>query len=136
LTQKKKEKSTGIEMLWSGVYNGHFSTWLFLGRLFFSHSTFDLISMRLAVYGGVSTTLAAAVILSAFTHRVNFYAACVYLSKSSACMMVSQVHYISLFLLSNGLYLFSLDLDEYGAFCLYYGRKVTSGCLLWKVTSH
>ncbi|KAI8338654.1 hypothetical protein BC941DRAFT_512777 [Chlamydoabsidia padenii] len=44
--------------------------------------------MRLAVYGAISTTLATSVILSAFTHRVNFYAACVYLSKSSACMMI------------------------------------------------
>ncbi|ORZ11572.1 hypothetical protein BCR42DRAFT_332576 [Absidia repens] len=44
--------------------------------------------MRLAVYGGLSSVLAVGVVLSAFTQRANFYSACVYLSKSSACMMI------------------------------------------------
>ncbi|KAI8378430.1 hypothetical protein BD560DRAFT_390366 [Blakeslea trispora] len=44
--------------------------------------------MRLAVFGGVSSILAAGVILSAMYQRSNFYAACIYLYKSSACMMI------------------------------------------------
>ncbi|KAF7722395.1 E3 ubiquitin-protein ligase hrd1 [Apophysomyces ossiformis] len=44
--------------------------------------------MRLAVYGGVSTLLSLGIILSAMHQRSNFYAACVYLSKSSACVMI------------------------------------------------
>jgi hypothetical protein len=45
--------------------------------------------MRLAVYGSVSSILAIGVVLSAMLQRSNFYAACIYLSKSSACMMVN-----------------------------------------------
>ncbi|ORY99143.1 hypothetical protein BCR43DRAFT_455635 [Syncephalastrum racemosum] len=44
--------------------------------------------MRLALYGGISSLLAIGVILNAVLQRANFYAACVYLSKSSACIMV------------------------------------------------
>ncbi|OZJ05982.1 hypothetical protein BZG36_01239 [Bifiguratus adelaidae] len=44
--------------------------------------------MRLAVYGGISTLLATSVVTTALRQRSNFYAACIYLSKSSACMMV------------------------------------------------
>ncbi|KAI8064553.1 hypothetical protein BC940DRAFT_242139 [Gongronella butleri] len=44
--------------------------------------------MRLAVYGTVSTTLACWVVFSAFTQRVNYYAACVHLAKSNLCMMI------------------------------------------------
>ncbi|CAG8556480.1 7480_t:CDS:2, partial [Cetraspora pellucida] len=44
--------------------------------------------VRLAVYGGVSTFLSFSVIAAAFRQRSNFYAACIYLSKSSACMMI------------------------------------------------
>ncbi|KAI8977428.1 hypothetical protein BDF20DRAFT_820497 [Mycotypha africana] len=44
--------------------------------------------MRLAIYGCVSSILAIGVILSAMYKRPNFYAACIYVSKSSACMMI------------------------------------------------
>ncbi|KAI8575763.1 hypothetical protein K450DRAFT_136014 [Umbelopsis ramanniana AG] len=44
--------------------------------------------MRLALYGGVSTLLATAVIVEAFRQRSNFYTACIYLAKSSACMLI------------------------------------------------
>ncbi|RUP06388.1 hypothetical protein BC936DRAFT_140316 [Jimgerdemannia flammicorona] len=44
--------------------------------------------MRLAVYGGISVFLASTVITTAFRQRTNFYAACIYLSKSNACMMI------------------------------------------------
>ncbi|KAF9345868.1 E3 ubiquitin-protein ligase hrd1 [Mortierella sp. AD094] len=43
---------------------------------------------RLAVYGAVSAALAGGVIASAFAQRSNFYAACIYLSRSNACMMI------------------------------------------------
>ncbi|CAG8463601.1 1675_t:CDS:10 [Acaulospora morrowiae] len=44
--------------------------------------------VRLAVYGGVSTFLSLSIVAAAFRQRSNFYAACIYLSKSSACMMI------------------------------------------------
>jgi len=44
---------------------------------------------RLAVYGAISTVLAGGVIAGAFAQRSNFYAACIYLYKSNACMMVT-----------------------------------------------
>ncbi|KAJ2964481.1 hypothetical protein NQZ79_g612 [Umbelopsis isabellina] len=44
--------------------------------------------MRLAIYGGVSTLLAASVIAEAFRQRSNFYTACIFLSKSSACTLI------------------------------------------------
>jgi hypothetical protein len=47
--------------------------------------------MRLALYGGVSTLLATAVIIEAFRQRSNFYTACIYLAKSSACMLVRTI---------------------------------------------
>ncbi|KAG0248609.1 E3 ubiquitin-protein ligase hrd1, partial [Mortierella polycephala] len=43
---------------------------------------------RLAVYGAISTVLAGVVIANAFAQRSNFYAACIYLYKSNACMMI------------------------------------------------
>ncbi|KAG0095077.1 E3 ubiquitin-protein ligase hrd1 [Podila epicladia] len=43
---------------------------------------------RLAVYGAISAALAGGVIASSFAQRSNFYAACVYLYQSNACMMV------------------------------------------------
>ncbi|KAI8381165.1 uncharacterized protein BYT42DRAFT_495224 [Radiomyces spectabilis] len=44
--------------------------------------------MRFAVYGGISASLAVGVVVSAMYRRSNFYAACIYLSKSSACIMI------------------------------------------------
>ncbi|KAI8993321.1 hypothetical protein BDB01DRAFT_715922 [Pilobolus umbonatus] len=44
--------------------------------------------MRLAAYGSISSILAIGVIISAVQQRSNFYAVCIYLSKSSACMMI------------------------------------------------
>jgi len=44
--------------------------------------------VRLAVYGGISTLLTLSIVAAAFRQRPNFYAACIYLSKSSACIMV------------------------------------------------
>ncbi|KAG2183306.1 hypothetical protein INT43_006311, partial [Umbelopsis isabellina] len=46
------------------------------------------VIMRLAIYGGVSTLLAASVIAEAFRQRSNFYTACIFLSKSSACTLI------------------------------------------------
>ncbi|KAF9940091.1 E3 ubiquitin-protein ligase hrd1 [Modicella reniformis] len=43
---------------------------------------------RLAAYGAVSTILAGGVIANAFAQRSNFYAACIYLYRSNACMMI------------------------------------------------
>jgi len=44
--------------------------------------------VRLAVYGGISSFLTLSIIAAAFRQRPNFYSACIYLSKSSACIMV------------------------------------------------
>ncbi|CDH56792.1 zinc finger protein [Lichtheimia corymbifera JMRC:FSU:9682] len=44
--------------------------------------------MRLAIYSGVSSLLAIGVVLNAMHQRSNFYAACLYLAKSSACIMI------------------------------------------------
>ncbi|CAG8696633.1 1304_t:CDS:10 [Funneliformis mosseae] len=44
--------------------------------------------VRLAVYGGISSLLTLSIIAAAFRQRPNFYAACIYLSKSSACIMI------------------------------------------------
>ncbi|TKW54639.1 ERAD-associated E3 ubiquitin-protein ligase HRD1 [Colletotrichum tanaceti] len=46
------------------------------------------ITMRLAWYAGVSTALAASVVLSAFHQRANFYSAMVYLAQSNFCLLV------------------------------------------------
>ncbi|KAF9363490.1 E3 ubiquitin-protein ligase hrd1 [Mortierella sp. NVP85] len=43
---------------------------------------------RLAVYGVISTLIAGGVIANAFAQRSNFYAACIYLYRSNACMMI------------------------------------------------
>ncbi|PHH76705.1 hypothetical protein CDD83_4212 [Cordyceps sp. RAO-2017] len=43
--------------------------------------------MRLAWYTGVSTALAAAVVMSAFHQRDNFYSAMVYLAQSNLCLL-------------------------------------------------
>ncbi|KAF6835813.1 hypothetical protein CPLU01_04090 [Colletotrichum plurivorum] len=44
--------------------------------------------MRLAWYAGVSTALAAIVVVSAFHQRANFYSAMVYLAQSNFCLLV------------------------------------------------
>ncbi|TDZ27980.1 ERAD-associated E3 ubiquitin-protein ligase HRD1 [Colletotrichum trifolii] len=44
--------------------------------------------MRLAWYTGVSTALAATVVVSAFHQRANFYSAMVYLAQSNFCLLV------------------------------------------------
>ncbi|KAI9268763.1 hypothetical protein BY458DRAFT_436799 [Sporodiniella umbellata] len=44
--------------------------------------------MRLAIYGFLSVALTVGVILSAAYQHSNFYSACIYLSKSSTCMMI------------------------------------------------
>ncbi|KAF7546420.1 hypothetical protein G7046_g9308 [Stylonectria norvegica] len=44
--------------------------------------------MRLGWYAGVSTGLAASVVLSAFHQRANFYSAMVYLAQSNFCLLV------------------------------------------------
>ncbi|GAM38702.1 hypothetical protein TCE0_033r09645 [Talaromyces pinophilus] len=67
--------------------------------------------MRLAAYAGVSVTLAAGVILKALHQRSNFYAAAVYLSQSSANLMILT----NLFLVATGYFL-------YGAQRLLYGQ--------------
>lgn len=66
--------------------------------------------MRLAAYAGVSTTLAAGVILKALHQRSNFYAAAVYLSQSSANLMILT----NLFLLTTGFLLYGLQRLLYG----------------------
>lgn len=48
-----------------------------------------LIRSNLQLYGVLSTVVFLATVLNAFRQRSNFYAAAVYLSKSSACTMVS-----------------------------------------------
>ncbi|POS78640.1 E3 ubiquitin-protein ligase synoviolin [Diaporthe helianthi] len=44
--------------------------------------------MRVAMYAGTSAALAAAVVMSAFYQRANFYSALVYLSQSNLCLMI------------------------------------------------
>ncbi|EMR08944.1 hypothetical protein PNEG_02724 [Pneumocystis murina B123] len=44
--------------------------------------------MKLVIYGTSSTIATAFVILSAFLNRSNFYAACIYLTENSACLIV------------------------------------------------
>ncbi|KAH8879587.1 hypothetical protein GQ53DRAFT_705617 [Thozetella sp. PMI_491] len=48
------------------------------------------MKMRLAWYAGVSTGLAATVVLSAFHQRANFYSAMVHLAQSSLSLMVRR----------------------------------------------
>ncbi|EED16112.1 RING finger protein [Talaromyces stipitatus ATCC 10500] len=66
--------------------------------------------MRLAAYAGVSATLAAGVILKALHQRSNFYAAAVYLSQSSANLMILT----NLFLVATGYFLYGLQRLLYG----------------------
>ncbi|OJD15424.1 hypothetical protein AJ78_04324 [Emergomyces pasteurianus Ep9510] len=66
--------------------------------------------MRLAAYAGVSTALAAGVILKALHQRANFYSACVYLSQSNANLMILT----NLCLLIVGFVLYGLQRLLYG----------------------
>lgn len=83
------EKTNPIKCLqqswtfWPGIFTCHHTTLL---PTF--HSLLSTTTMRLAIYSGVSSLLALGVILNAMHQRSNFYAACLYLAKSSACIMV------------------------------------------------
>ncbi|KTW28472.1 hypothetical protein T552_01732 [Pneumocystis carinii B80] len=44
--------------------------------------------MKLVIYGASSTIATGIVILSAFLNRSNFYASCIYMTESSACLIV------------------------------------------------
>ncbi|KAI2672422.1 hypothetical protein CBS147355_8142 [Penicillium roqueforti] len=66
--------------------------------------------MRLAAYAGASVVLAAGVFLKALHQRSNFYSACVYLSQSSANLMILT----NLCLLVTGFILFWLQRLLYG----------------------
>ncbi|KAJ5407960.1 Zinc finger RING-type [Penicillium cosmopolitanum] len=66
--------------------------------------------MRLAAYAGASVALATGVFLKALHQRANFYAACVYLSQSSANLMILT----NLCLLVTGFVLFWLQRLLYG----------------------
>ncbi|KAL2009987.1 hypothetical protein VTN00DRAFT_5794 [Thermoascus crustaceus] len=66
--------------------------------------------MRLAAYAGTSAVLAAGVILKALHQRANFYSACVYLSQSSANLMILT----NLCLVAAGFLLYGLQRLFYG----------------------
>ncbi|RFU34363.1 hypothetical protein B7463_g2030, partial [Scytalidium lignicola] len=66
--------------------------------------------MRLAWYAGVSTALAAGVVVSAFNQRPNFYSACVYLAQSNLCLMIL----INLILFLYGSFVYGLQRLCYG----------------------
>ncbi|KAJ5097627.1 hypothetical protein N7456_008348 [Penicillium angulare] len=66
--------------------------------------------MRLAAYAGASVVLATGVFVKALHQRSNFYAACVYLSQSSANVMILT----NLCLLFTGFVLFWLQRLLYG----------------------
>ncbi|KAJ6039941.1 hypothetical protein N7444_008846 [Penicillium canescens] len=66
--------------------------------------------MRLAAYTGVSVVLATGVFLKALHQRANFYSACIYLSQSSANLMILT----NLCLLITGFVLFWLQRLLYG----------------------
>ncbi|KAJ5291072.1 E3 ubiquitin-protein ligase hrd1 [Penicillium angulare] len=66
--------------------------------------------MRLAAYAGASVVLATGVFIKALHQRSNFYAACVYLSQSSANVMILT----NLCLLFTGFVLFWLQRLLYG----------------------
>ncbi|KAJ5818216.1 hypothetical protein N7474_003807 [Penicillium riverlandense] len=66
--------------------------------------------MRIAAYAGASVALATGVFLKAIHQRANFYAACVYLSQSSANLMILT----NLCLLAAGFLLFWLQRLLYG----------------------
>ncbi|KAL2802605.1 hypothetical protein BJX63DRAFT_106595 [Aspergillus granulosus] len=66
--------------------------------------------MRLAAYAGASVALATGVILKALHQRANFYSACVYLSQSSANLLILT----NVCLLAVGFLLFWLQRLLYG----------------------
>ncbi|KAL4927837.1 E3 ubiquitin-protein ligase HRD1 [Aspergillus undulatus] len=66
--------------------------------------------MRLAAYAGASVALATGVFLKALHQRANFYSACVYLSQSSANLMILT----NVCLLAVGFLLFWLQRLLYG----------------------
>ncbi|KAL1863198.1 E3 ubiquitin-protein ligase hrd1 [Paecilomyces lecythidis] len=66
--------------------------------------------MRLAAYAGASVALAAGVILKSLHQRANFYSACVYLSQSSANLMILT----NLCLMVVGFLLYGLQRLLYG----------------------
>ncbi|KAA8642281.1 hypothetical protein EYZ11_008885 [Aspergillus tanneri] len=66
--------------------------------------------MRLAAYAGASVALATGVFLKSLHQRANFYAACVYLSQSSANLMILT----NVCLLVVGFFLFWLQRLLYG----------------------
>ncbi|KKK13347.1 hypothetical protein P175DRAFT_0553182 [Aspergillus ochraceoroseus IBT 24754] len=66
--------------------------------------------MRFAAYAGASVALATGVFLKALHQRANFYAACVYLSQSSANLMILT----NVCLLAVGFLLFWLQRLLYG----------------------
>ncbi|KAL4989855.1 hypothetical protein BDW68DRAFT_155913 [Aspergillus falconensis] len=66
--------------------------------------------MRFAAYAGASVALATGVFLKALHQRANFYSACVYLSQSSANLMILT----NVCLLAVGLLLFWLQRLLYG----------------------
>lgn len=66
--------------------------------------------MRLAAYAGASVALATGVFLKALHQRANFYSACVYLSQSSANLMILT----NVCLLAVGYLLFWLQRLLYG----------------------
>ncbi|KAE8448137.1 hypothetical protein EG329_009741 [Mollisiaceae sp. DMI_Dod_QoI] len=66
---------------------------------------------RLLWYAGVSTALAAGVVVSAFNQRANFYSACVYLAQSNLCLMIL----INLILFVYGSFMYGLQRLCYGS---------------------
>ncbi|KAJ0421087.1 hypothetical protein BJY00DRAFT_115942 [Aspergillus carlsbadensis] len=66
--------------------------------------------MRLAAYAGASVALATGVVMKALHQRANFYSACVYLSQSSANLMILT----NVCLLAVGFLLFWLQRLLYG----------------------
>ncbi|KAH6669158.1 E3 ubiquitin-protein ligase HRD1 [Plectosphaerella plurivora] len=67
--------------------------------------------MRFAWYAGVSTALAASVVVSAFHQRANFYSAMVYLAQSNLCLLVL----INFFYLIYGTVMYGLQRLLYGS---------------------
>lgn len=66
---------------------------------------------RILWYAGVSTALAAGVVVSAFNQRANFYSACVYLAQSNLCLMIL----INLILFVYGSFMYGLQRLCYGS---------------------
>ncbi|KAF9894306.1 E3 ubiquitin-protein ligase hrd1 [Aspergillus nanangensis] len=88
--------------------------WLLSPDLLHDFGLFALVShslaMRLAAYAGASVALATGVFLKALHQRSNFYSACVYLSQSSANLMILT----NVCLLAVGFILFWLQRLLYG----------------------